>query len=273
MTIDHPIPFAALVTDLVELRADDKMLSPEQALVRLRGWNRIVLLHSAGGRPARFSLLGFDPVLSLDGCDEEASSPPRSFLELQALLANLQVTGQIPGPFHGGFLGAISYDFGAANLSLDLPREQQPEPFQQPSVVGGIYTDFLVWDHERATCHVVINRSRENFEERLERLSQSLRGDAGHQTFSVCAPFRRAIPPAQHQARIEKIREAIQRGDLYQANLAHRIYGQVRGDAVDVYCALVVQPRTVYGVRLVAQRRATLGLARVAIGARSQWCW
>src|SRR4051812_47965020 len=78
------------------------------ALTRLRGLRGLCALDSAGGVPARWSWIGFEP---LRGPRVEGT-----ISGLRALLATLecQEGDPIPGPFAGGFLGALSYDLGVA---------------------------------------------------------------------------------------------------------------------------------------------------------------
>jgi para-aminobenzoate synthetase component 1 len=46
------------------------------------------------------------------------------------------------------------------------------------------------------------------------------------------------VPAAEHRARIESLRARIAAGDLYQANLAHRLTLDLRGDPLDLYLRL-----------------------------------
>jgi len=240
MNRDHSILFDALAVDLAHELPSGQVPTPEQALLCLRDHGRLALLHSAGGEPCRFSLLGFDPVVSFDGAPDVDSPQPTTFEELESQLQRLRTISEPPGPFQGGFLGAISYDFGAANLDLALPKNLAPDPFGQPQLVGGLFTDFVVWDHREKTCHLVINRARDDCKARRVRLMEALSQEGvGARRFDVSGEFSRAVSPSEHVRRVEAVRAAIRRGDLYQANLAHRIHGQVEGEAVDVYAALV----------------------------------
>ena len=236
-----PTPFEPYEVDLKEELSGGEDLLPEVALGLLRGHERLVLLHSAGGVPRRFSLLGFDPVVGLDhppGHPQEIAT----YAQLQAA-AKVACTGAVPGPFAGGFLGALSYDFGAANLDLKLPADLGPESLGQPKIVGGVFTDFVVWDHAAESVTLVLNRKRVDFDERRGTIIGELnaREDpvlSARELFQAEPVFLRDTAAAIHEGRVEEVRQAIYRGDLYQANLAHWIRGRATGDAVDVYCAL-----------------------------------
>lgn len=269
-----PTPFEPYAVDLkVELsgRGD---LAPEAALCLLRGHDRLVLLHSAGGVPRRFSLLGFDPVVALD----RHPGDPIEVTTFEQLRAATKVNcaGPVPGPFAGGFLGALSYDFGAANLDLKLPADLAPESLGQPKIVGGVFTDFVVWDHKTQSIHLVLNQSRPGFDLRLRTVMGELSGDTGAETpgFQADPVFLRDTAAAVHEQRVEATRQAIRRGELYQANLAHWIRGRVTGDAVDAYRALATVNTAPYmgfvswpgGALLSASPELLLDLARDSAG-------
>ena len=242
----NPTPFEPYTVDLKLELSGGGDLAPEVALGRLRGHDRLVLLHSAGGMPRRFSLLGFDPVTALD---RPAGDPLEitTFEQLRAV-TKVHSSGPVPGPFAGGFLGALSYDFGATNLDLKLPADLAPESLGQPKLVGGVFTDFVVWDHEAQSVHLVLNRSRPDFDARLREAMTELAWD-GEPTktgFQADPVFLRDTRAAVHEQRVEATRQAIRRGDLYQANLAHWIRGRVTGDAVDAYCALAEENTAPY---------------------------
>ena len=115
------------------------------ALARLSRVERPVLLDSAAGSPRRFSLLGFDPVMTAE--IERLS-------DLRQLLDALEPCegDDLPDFFHGGFLGALAYDLGVEGEGLDLPGE----PWGFPLVGGGLYVDFLVRDEQRGETWLVL---------------------------------------------------------------------------------------------------------------------
>ena len=102
-------------------------IDPAQALSRLRGHGAPVLLDSAGGWPGRFSLLAFDPL---------PVPLPGDVDEFEAVTRGLERDGgdPVPGPFAGGFAGALAYDLGVPGERQALPRD----PWDPPLVVGGL---------------------------------------------------------------------------------------------------------------------------------------
>lgn len=146
----------------------------------------------------------------------------------------------IPGPFRGGFLGALSYDLG---VSGERPIEVRPDPWRSPRIVGGLYVDFVVRDERSREAWLVLGEDpgddRPDVESRRREILALLGGPEKR------APVPRPVGPLvrwtsaeEHGARIERARERIAAGDYYQVNLAHRFTRSMEGDPVDLYRAL-----------------------------------
>ncbi len=202
-----------------------------EALLRLADRARPVLLDSAAGWPCRFSLLAFDPVPPDPGGDLAA---------LRELGARLVRNGgdEVPGPFHGGFAGALAYDLGVPGEGQALPDE----PWGQPPIVGGLYTDFLVFDEELRTSWLVLGDEpgdgRPPVAERRAAIEAALARAPARRAPEARGPLVRHTLPDVHRARIEEVRARIARGDFYQANLAHRFTRAVAGSPEELYLAL-----------------------------------
>jgi para-aminobenzoate synthetase component 1 len=211
-------------------RTGAPVLDGSEVLARLATRRTPLLLDSAAGWPREFSLFAFDPL---------PPAPPQQFEELadfHALLEPCADATGVPGPFHGGFAGALAYDLGVAGEELALPGE----PWGQPLVVGGLYTDFLVLEPESGRSWLVLGEDpgdgRPSVDARRAAIETALTGPVPvATTVRGAGPLVRHTAPAQHRARVERARAAIARGDYYQANLAHRFTRAVEGDPVDLY--------------------------------------
>ena len=193
---------------------------------------RPVLFDSAGGVPARFSLLAFDPL---------PVRAPRSIPGLRRFVRELAPRSgdALPDFFHGGFAGALAYELGAAaEPGLVLPRD----PWGLPSLVGGLYTDFLVRDELRGETTLVLGEDpgdgRASVAERARRLRTALERERQPAAFLPTGPLVRLVSRGEHCARIERARALIAAGEIYQANLSHRFERSVHGDPLDLYLRL-----------------------------------
>lgn len=183
----------------------------------LSGWT--------SGAPSRFSLVSPGPV------QKEA---PVSIAEVRALARSLEVQGGLPpGPFAGGFLGALSYDLGVEGEEQNLPRD----PWRSPLIVGGLVTDFAVFDHDAGEAWLVLGEGIDprTVEERRERLLGQVAEPGPSRPLG---PLLATVEPGAHIARIEEARRRIGEGDFYQVNLAQRFEREVEGHPVDHFLAL-----------------------------------
>jgi para-aminobenzoate synthetase component 1 len=178
-----------------------------ELLPRFADARGVALLEGAGPQPGRWGWLAFDP--------RPGSATPRSLEELALPPAD------VPGPFAGGFIGALSYDLGPQGERIALPRD----PWQLPLSVGGIYTDFLVRDAASGECWLALaDPAREAaVRGRLDRPAPELARPR------PAGPLVRHTSREEHSARIERVREEIAAGEYYQANLAHRFTRRVEG--------------------------------------------
>ena len=120
----------------MEPRAVQALVTPLSGELSLPDWLRIlshraglVALDSAAGSPRSFSLVAFDPL---------STPPPQDLDDLKGQVHSLQPMAEVPGPFQGGFIGALTYDLGVHGDPLELPRD----PWETAPIVGGrILTD------------------------------------------------------------------------------------------------------------------------------------
>lgn len=190
-----------------------------ELVARLVGFRGRIALDSAGGTPRRWSLVAFDPL--------DVGPPPAELGLLRAFHARLERAEEgddVPGPFHGGFLGALAYDLGVhGERTLALPRD----PWGTPLVIGGLYVDFLVRDEASGDGWLVLGEApgddRAPVRARRERVLAALRAPPPvHVPPRPLGALVRHTSASEHMRRIDVLRERIAAGELYQANLAHR---------------------------------------------------
>jgi len=150
-----------------------------------------------------------------------------------------------PVAFGGGWIGACSYDLGVAGEQqyLAMPRD----PWCLPLLVGGVYCDYLAFDHTAGRVWLVLGEGeldgRETYAERRASILDDLSCPEVQRLGALVpcrsvGPLVRKTQPDVHRARISAARAAIARGEYYQANLAHRFERQVSGDPLDLYMRL-----------------------------------
>ena len=202
----------------------------------LRDRAGLVALDSASGTPRDFSLVAADPLVGV--------GPWSSLDELRQALAALEVrpADELSGPFAGGFLGALAYELGVRGESLALPEPAWPGA----RIVGGLYVDFLCIDHAAGRAQLVLGEEpgdgraglEARREEWLRAIECSLSEVECEGSLHGAGPLVSHVSAADHEARIERARELIAAGEIYQVNLARRFTRALDAHPIDLYLRL-----------------------------------
>lgn len=244
-------------------------------LARLRAHRGLVALDSAAGAPRNWSLVAFDPL--------RAVRLPDTAGGLRAFARQLELDGgeRVPGPFCGGFVGALAYDLGAdGERAVDC----RPDPWCSPRIVGGLYTDFIVRDERTQDAWLVLGEApgddRPSVSLRRHAIESALASDAvgpedgdassGDRAPSPderAGPLVRCTTEREHASRIERARALIAAGEFYQVNLAHRFTRAITGEPVDIYRRLRRVNPAPYMAYLAWERDTAAGASRFPRGA------
>jgi anthranilate synthase component 1 len=226
-----------------------------------------------GERIARYSFVGLDPYLVLcvrgrsatltwrsgpkaGTCEEVPCDDPLRLIEAE--LARSQLV-KLPGlpRFHGGAVGYLGYETVARFERLPVP---QADPLDVPEAIFCFTETMLVFDHVRHTLRIVVHARLDdeleaNYQravETINALRRRLQGAAspvapptpaaqpgtvaGATGVSTASPF--VTPRARYEAMVERAKEYIQAGDIFQVVLSQRFERPVQADLFTVYRAL-----------------------------------
>nr|WP_321456783.1 aminodeoxychorismate synthase component I [uncultured Cohaesibacter sp.] len=202
----------------------------------------------------RYSFLAFAPFAIFrvsNGCafwnDEALNDPP--FVALQRLMERyaLSPAGQDLPPFQGGAMGYLSYEAG--RLLEKLPQtsreDEKPDeillPFYDLVLAIDLYGDQMDAGHSaRAWAFSsgwpkYANERDEHAKQRLDwfcnrlKEAQALKS-ATHKTGQTPSPipgWRSELSRSNFEKSIEKAKEYIRQGDIFQANITQRFSAQI----------------------------------------------
>jgi para-aminobenzoate synthetase component 1 len=191
------------------------------------------LLHSSlEGATSRWSFFGADPFSTYRGGDYAGGVA--AFRRL-ARRASADAAAGHAAPFTGGAVGYWSYDFGRRLEALRVaPGERRAvDDLGLPDFLLGFYDVIGAIDHEAGETWLFSSglpldgdRRRAHAERRLERfvwlLERAAPLEADESASTEVVPATSNFHADEYRRSIERVREYIRRGDLFQANLSQR---------------------------------------------------
>ncbi|MFI5255320.1 MAG: anthranilate synthase component I family protein, partial [Candidatus Limnocylindrales bacterium] len=215
-------------------------IAPVDAAETLLDLPGLVLLESARpGRRARWSYLAADPIAVV----EVASAGPDPFADARRSLARL-APGRLgvtaAPPFSGGLAGYLGYDLGRRFERLPVLAAADQA---LPELRLALHDLVIAWDRASGWAWLA-GRAVDGDMARLERrrdelLDRLLRGggvvsgaDRSPQTPGV---FVSNLDRPAFEAMVERVREEIAWGEIYQANVARRLAAPFRGATWPLY--------------------------------------
>ena len=248
-------------------------MTPAEAFERIAGSPFAFLLESVRGKQGtgRYSFVGTDPylVLRTKGSKVEIMKkgvyravPETPFATLDKLLRefSLPKTEGLP-PFFGGAVGLFSYDLVRL---LELIPNLAKDDLQCPDLFLMFVDTLLAFDHEKDLIQIIhtpprtriVNEDRKTLLEeglsKMARLEECLSANTQIPNRPTRSPS--AIRPesnfteAQYIKMVNRCKEYIAAGEIYQANLSQRFSIPLDRDAWSLYKALrLINPSSFAG--------------------------
>ncbi len=249
-------------------------LTPVSAYEKLaRGKHSFLLESAAGGEKlARYSFLGTDPFMTFEACGprvritaeqrEGGAAARREFesrdpiSELRSLVGQFRAV-QLPRlpRFCGGAVGYAAYD--AIRYIEHLPNTP-PDALGAPDMFFAFFDLMVVFDHLNKTILVVNSVRLEGRDPRaayaqaMQRINEAverLRTPVTELTDDIAPrgeitlPFKSNFKKEEFCAAVEKCKEYILAGDIFQVVLSQRLTARTSAAPFDVYRTLrVINP-------------------------------
>ena len=223
-----------LTTDVARIQTGE---SPLEIFCNLRERfaGEKFLLESVEGneKTARYSFIGFDPIVTFkstgnrieiasDGEVERVDGSPVE--SLRELLDAYKVGSVGIAPFSGGLVGYLSYDF--VRHFEDLPGEN-PDPLGLPEAYLMMPRHLLCVDHISREC-LLISHGGELVEE--------IDGDGGNRPGEAeVGECRSWMARESYEDAVERAKEYIIDGDIFQTVLSLRYDADFEGDPLSLY--------------------------------------
>ncbi|WLV25083.1 anthranilate synthase component I [Aciduricibacillus chroicocephali] len=142
----------------------------------------------------------------------------------------------LPLPFFGGAIGYIGYD---EIRQFENIGEVPADDLKMPDVHLMLYENIFIFDHKDETVHLVaINTGTSNeaeLDSRLEELASMLDRKPEHTGDLESTEFTPEISAELFKANVEKAKEYIHQGDIFQVVLSQRLQAEFKGEPFSFY--------------------------------------
>lgn len=218
-------------------------LTPIIAYMRIQGKHKVILESIPREKEqARFSIIAYNPVFEIVYQDGILLENGRA-VEADPLdyLSRLIVkTKPSDLPFAGGAIGFIGYDM----IGLYENIGQIPEDFVGlPDMHFFVYESYLIFDHKMEKVHVIEDnlysgRDNDSLRQALGQVIKELQTQAPNE-FSPqeleSLIFKNHIEKETFKDMVQKAKNLIRQGDMFQCVLSQRFSADFTGDPLDYY--------------------------------------
>ncbi|MDF2838643.1 MAG: trpE [Evtepia sp.] len=203
----------------------------------------------------RYTFLGFDPKLEISCTDGRISIKPDPHKTSQAkspsevirkvLMENRSPSFDYLPSFTGGLVGYFSYDYikySEPSLILDAKNE---EGFKDVDLM--LFDKVIAFDHVRQTIVLIVNVLCEEIEQEYSRAESELENlkelslDVVPQiqvSGKMKSPMQPLFDKNRYCEMLEKAKEYIYDGDIFQVVLSNRLSAEFEGSLLDTYRVL-----------------------------------
>lgn len=187
-------------------------------------------------KTARYSFIGFDPIFSfrskgedikVNGSKEKSEDP---YEYLRKLFYSFKAGANNILPFSGGMVGYFSYDI--IRFFEKLP-EYSRDDLDLPDAHFIIPSQVICFDHINRKTFLISHESIDGLEKLINPTSAEFNLDN-----LTIGKTRSITSKEQYISSVEKVKECIQDGEVFQAVLSRRTEVDFRGDSFEIYRVL-----------------------------------
>ena len=224
-------------------------LTTESVFLLLHEMKGVTFLDSslANSNLGQYSFMGLDPFLTVSSKGqgtrlsgiEEGYSKEKPYVVLRRLLKKYKRDSNSNLPFETGCIGYVSYDLGKEK---EVPHKNTKDSVSLPHFYFHFYDVVLSYNHKKEKWSISWDDLFENSEEKAFDLKLLLEKGTSYEkslidstrNFNIKSDFNKE----DYKKQIEKIRDYIYKGDVYQVNMTRQLSGMTTMTAGELYFKL-----------------------------------
>ncbi|WP_445662711.1 anthranilate synthase component I [Cytobacillus sp. FSL R7-0696] len=236
---------------------DGDLLTPIAIYQKLSGKKKFLFESSLKHEDAgRFSFIGCNPVLEVQGSArttvilsenerEEVKNKPLEVVKEQMKKIGVHNSQQFP--FIGGAVGFAGYDVIRQYEEIGVEIQ---DDLQIPEVHFMFFEEVIVFDHLKQKLFLVgvpIVSNKRQLEEKLSKRKAelfSMEQKTGEK--ARISQYRPLMSEDAFISKVEKAKEYIKAGDIFQVVLSQRLQAEISGDPFDFYRKLRIDNPSPY---------------------------
>ena len=255
-TLSHYQELAGEFTLVPIFKEVTELGSPHELFGRIVGQRYPFLLESGRFHPVtgRYSFLGWDPFLILkskgdriwieeDGKEESTRGEPLKILKRLLSDYHSPEFSDLP-PFTGGAVGYFGYEI--RHFFEKLPQTAKDD-LKIPDMIFLFFKKLVAWDHLQNKTWLITNAEaggEASYQDALQELAameELLRNSpsfVSEETGSEPFELRSNLSEQQFKGMVERVKEHIGAGDIFQANLSQRLSAAYTAHPYSLYLTL-----------------------------------
>lgn len=220
------------------------ILSPILAYMRIKGDHKVILESIPRDKEnARFSIVAYNPVFEVK-YEHGQLLQNGQVVEADPLdyISQLTVKKEHDShlPFGGGAIGFVGYDMISLYENIgDIPADL----IQTPDMHFFVHESYMVFDHKKEKIYLVeealySQRTKEQLQASLEDILAQLQQPAAKEFSDLqvqSLTFKSHLEAETFEKMVEKARELIRHGDMFQCVLSQRFSADFAGEPLDYY--------------------------------------
>lgn len=218
-------------------------LTSNELFCQFEHQNHLMFLDSARDKETlgKFSIIVSNPRLVIESkgneifINHEKVKENNPFDALQKLLDKYSKTYESHLPFIGGFVGYLAYDLKAFVEKLTI---SVVDDIKMPDMFLCLYDGAVVYDHNDETVYLTDAELDDQGQKRISRMIDIIEGKKNNvflKKHTSKSDIKSNFEKEAYKESIEKVRDYIRSGDIYQINMTQRFQAPMRDRPFDLY--------------------------------------